>query len=278
METNTSNIEHYKVIPEHGNTYGIGPNVDLESNSVKIHQVIQTTMLIIFYFSVVTFIACVSCKVDETITISWSIILIPCTIALVAICFYLIFYIQSQLGYVVASLFCLKVIIVTTLAICLTLQVYLIIFQTEGTINTFYAIIFIPSYVCFAAPIIYFVMIAPLCISCQNPFFYYGTMIIIYCVAGCVSVSYLVRTQDNPDSNISIITVFFPIWISTGIHFLWTLLKIKERAWTAIFLMLANLFLVIEYLDIDGKADIPWWIHTLLFAVSFAIPLFTFKY
>ena len=277
METDISNIEQYKVIPYAANTYGIGPSI--EPNMVTVHQrdFWNTIALAAFYIAIVIFVGGVHCKASEAINCSWSLFLIPYTIALLPFGVYLLSYIRAQIGFTVASFFCIKVIIISILTTCLTVQVYLIILKADNTITINYSIAFLPSYFCFTAPLIYFIIISPLCITCQSPFLYYGTMVIMYCVAFCISLYYIVLTQDFPSSNTPLRNIFYPLWIALGLHLLWTLIKLKEKLWTIIFLILVALFSVMEYLNVDNVLEVPWWAITLLFAGAFVIPLFSFK-
>lgn len=278
METDTSNIEQYKVIPYSANTYGIGPVAESGADSVHKRNLLNTIALAIFYTAIVIFIGGVHCKANGVLDCSWSWLLIPYTIALLPLGFYFFSYIKSQIGYVVASSFCIKIVIISILTVCLTIQVYLIILKSDNSITINYSVVFLPLYFCFTAPIIYFIVISPLCISCQSPFFYYGTMIIMYCVACCISLYYIIQTQDTPGTGTSLRNIFYPLWIASGLHLIWVLLRVKEKLWTLIFLALAILFSVMEYLNIDNIVSIPWIVPTLLFAGAFAIPLFSFKY
>eukprot|EP00826_Nyctotherus_ovalis_P038409 TRINITY_DN3598_c0_g6_i1.p1 TRINITY_DN3598_c0_g6~~TRINITY_DN3598_c0_g6_i1.p1 ORF type:complete len:279 (-),score=46.24 TRINITY_DN3598_c0_g6_i1:154-990(-) len=278
METDTSNLEQYKVVPYTANTYGIGPSVEPNMETVHMREFWNTIALITFYVAIVIFVAAIHCRASEVIDGSWCWLLLPYSVALLPFGFFLFSYIRSQIGYTVASSFCIKVVIVGILTVCVTLQVYLIILRTDEVITVSYAVVFVPSYFCFTAPIIYFIIISPLCISCQPPFFYYGSIMIVYCVAICVSLYYIIQTQDFPDSGVSLRNIFYPLWVAAGLHLLWALIKLKEKFWTVIFLLFAALFSVMEYLNVDNKADIYWWIPALLFACAFAVPIFTFKY
>ena len=281
METaGDSNLRQYKVVPHNSNTYGIGPFAETspvaESNP-KI-ELWQTLMLGSFYGITLVFVSTVYCKEDGVIrnNVPWSFLLIPFSIALVPLGIYLFLYIKGQIGIVAASLFCMKTTIIGILLFCITFQVYLLLFRADDIVEFTYTVAFIPSYFCLAAPMIYFVIILPLCISCQQPFLYYGTTVIMYCAAAAVSLYYTVRRLDFPQSYVPARYIFYPIWIALGLHLAASIAKFKTRVWTIVFLLFGFIYTSAECIKLEGAIDVPWWMMSSLFAVVFAVPLFFF--
>jgi len=277
MDTEDSNIAEYKVVPHNLYTYGIGPNVEPSIDIIKAQEFWKKFMLVVFYITIITFVAGIHCKLDNVIIRSgyWSLLLIPFSIALIPLSVYYYLYIKGQIGFTIATFFCMKTTIFTTLILCVTLQVYLLLLRIDELITTDYAVIFMPTYLCVLISIMVFFILMPLSISCQMPFIYYDAILAAYCVASYFSLYYLIKRLDDKSADIPAQNVFQPIWIACGINFLISLPKLKEQFWTIIFLIFSFMFTVEEYLKIEGKASISWWILTLTFAVCFAIPLFT---
>lgn len=278
MEKEDSNIAEYKVVPHNLYTYGIGPNVEPTIDKVKEQEFWKEFMLVLFYVWIIVFIACIHCKLDNVIIRfdHWSLLLIPFSIALVPLGVYYYLYIKGQMGYTIASFFCMKTTIFTTLILCIALQVYLIMLRVDEFIKIDYALVFMPIYLCILISLVLFFILMPLSISCQMPFVYYDAMIAVYCVSTSFSLFYLIKRLDNKSTEICTRDIFQPIWIACGINFLISLPKLKEQFWTIMFLIFSFMFTLEEFLKIDGKLNTSWWILTLTFSLAFAIPLFTF--
>jgi len=275
MEIENSNIAEYKIIRHNSYTYGIGPNVEPTLDIIKAQELWRTVMLLAFYIGISIFVAGIHCKLDSIFIVPtyWSALLIPFSVSLVPLSVYCYLYIKSLIGYTIASFFCMKTTIFTILILCITTQIYLIMIRVDEFILTNYSIIFLPTYLCIFMSFMLFFILIPLSISCQMPFIYYGFMLAVHCICSYFSLYYLIKKLDsNPNSSIQ--RIFQPFWVACGVNLVISLLKIKEQFWTIIFLLLTFIFTLEEYLRIDDKADIPWWMPTLTFALAFAITLF----
>lgn len=275
METESSNIAEYKVIPHNLYTYGIGPGVEPTLDTIKTQELWKTLVLLAFYAPTVLFVAGVHCKLDNTFlsTAYWSTLLIPFSIALVPLVVYYYMYIKSQMGFTMASFFCMKTTIFTLLLLCVSTQVFLLMLRADGFVATSYAVVFTPTYLCIFVCVMLFFILIPLSLSCQMPFIYYDSLLAVYCISSCFFFCYLTKRLDNHD-DVSTQHIFQPLWIAYGIHFLLILPKLREQFWTIMFLLLAFIFTLEEYLRIEDSASISWWIPTFTFALGFAIPLF----
>lgn len=278
METEDSNIAEYKVVPHNLYTYGIGPNVEPSLDNIKAQEFWKRFMLLAFYITMIIFVAGIHCKLDDVIIRSgyWSSLLIPFSIGLVPLSIYYYLYIKGQMGFTIASFFCMKTTIFTTLLLCIATQVYLLLLRVDGFIAANYALVFLPTYLCVLISIMLFFILMPLSISCQMPFIYYDSILAVYCLSSYFSLYYLIKRLDDKEAEIQMLSVFQPFWIACGVNLLISLSKIKEQFWTIMFLIFSFMFTLEEYLKVDGKSNVPWWVLTFTFSLAFAIPLFAY--
>ncbi len=275
----TSTLQQYRVVQQDAHTYGISPSDEHVTSSPKKYERCQTFALAVFFLTLIIFAACLYCKTDRVISqkTPWSVLLVPFFISLAPLGTYVYVYLKSRMGVSPASLFCMEATIMGIVVVCGSAQIVLFVLRADSYIAYSYAIVCIPMYLGLVAPLIYFVIVLPLCITCHAPFHYYGTLIVVYTLALCISIYYLVRKLDFPNLDVPASYVFVSLWAAMGVHLVGCVCRPKARAWTAVFLVLALTFSLFQYAKVAGEFAVPWWIMTTLFALTVAVPLFMFN-